>query len=174
MSPVSRSTASTRPAAVVKNTRSPYRAGVDQLPPAPSKPISLASIDQSNGSLGRDGSSFISCPTSSLRSSNRWYSLATYRSPAPSITTVASVSSPVQKRNTRLTREPPASTAETSQPCTRPPELAKYTTPSRSATEPSIETSASPRARSSSSSKPGTVATISGATVTSPISSYPR
>ena len=62
-----------------------------------------------------------------------------------------------------------------SQPVTSPPEFAKYTTPSRNATEFSIETSSvADVGRAAASSNPGTVATIFGSTVTSPCSSYPR
>ena len=39
-----------------------------------------------------------------------------------------------------------------SHPCTRPPEFAKYTMPSRNATEFSIETSSSPASDSNCSS----------------------
>ncbi len=61
-----------------------------------------------------------------------------------------------------------------SQPCTSPPEFAKYTTPSRNATEFSIDTFELGRAASSSSSNPGTRRTTFGSTTTLPRSSYPR
>ena len=61
----------------MKYTSFPYSAGVDQLPPAPSKPISGAWIPHTSGSSGFVGSSFINWPTCRARALNRWYSLAT-------------------------------------------------------------------------------------------------
>ena len=58
-----------------------------------------------------------------------------------------------------------------SHPWTSPPEFAKYTIPSRNATEFSIETFESGSAASSSASNPGTVRTTFGRTVTMPRSS---
>ena len=51
------------------------------------------------------------------------------------------MSSPVQNRKTSVATVPPCRMSEMSHPWTRPPEFAKYTTPSRKATEFSIETS---------------------------------
>ncbi len=59
-----------------------------------------------------------------------------------------------------------------SQPCTSPPEFAKYTTPLRNATEFSIETSLVAEVAAAARRRtPAIVATISGSTVTSPCSS---
>ena len=64
---------------------------------------------------------------------------------ALSITIEASVSSPVQNRNTRFAVVPPRSTRRRSQPCTSPAEFAKYAIPSWNATEFSIENARSAR-----------------------------
>ncbi len=78
------------------------------------------------------------------------------------------MSSPAQNRNARRASPVPAIRSDTSQPWTRPAELANHTTPSRNATEFSIETSASPMSDKSLSSNPRIVPRISGSTVTSP------
>lgn len=69
----------------------------------------------------------MSCPTSSSRAKleDRSRSDATYSMPWSSTTTEASVSSPVQNRNTRFTLAGSFFRFVMSHPCTRPPELAK-------------------------------------------------
>ena len=124
-------------------------------------------MDQTKGSSGFFGFSLTSCPTSRDRAVPRSYSAATYRKPSLSTTIVASMSSPIHHRKFR-TGTSPRRKGSRSQPCTSPPEFANHTVSPEIATEFSIETLLSPRARRSSSSHPGVWKTIFGSTETKP------
>ena len=172
-----------------------YRAGVAHRPLWVRKTGGFASSGSRSftlhtiGSSGREGSSLSIWPTSSERalalaycSPRRSRSTPTYSIPSSSITMLASTSPPVQKRNVLWGCQSAASEAlsptsspassrpkpDMSQPCTSPPELAKYRVFLKIAAELSMEISSSAMSSKSCSSHPGNTCTGSGDTDASP------
>src|SRR5262245_36395129 len=122
--PVDRSSPSTSPALVSKTTMSLYIAGVPHTPATPPAPGFLSNARHTIGLLGFEGSSLSICPISWDRALCFSSLTPTYSIPCSSMVIVASTSSPVQKRNTRVGALPSLRPLR-SQPCTRPDELAK-------------------------------------------------